>query len=124
MGHQPVLLEPGVVEHQHAEAVTVFQHTLCHLLNEVCAKMQLLGPGIRARAYLPLTGGPARFWFWLSPLPASTAPFHPARSVGFRCHRLGYSRVPGNPCKVSWKSPRHPQRAPPMVVTFLGICVA
>lgn len=46
-GCQSVLLEPVVAENQHAEAVAVVQCALSNLLDDICAQVQLLGPGFR-----------------------------------------------------------------------------
>ena len=61
-GCQSVLLEPVVAENQHAEAAAVVQCALSHLLNDVCAQVQLLGPGFRV-------SGPATTQWWPSPAP-------------------------------------------------------
>ena len=55
-GRQPVLLEPVVAENQHAEAAAAVQRVLCHLLDDVGAQVQLLGPG------LGVSGPPTTRW--------------------------------------------------------------
>lgn len=61
-GCQPVLLEPVIAEHQHAEAVAAVQRALCHLLNYVGTQVQLLGSELRVKS-------PSATPWWPSPAP-------------------------------------------------------
>lgn len=64
---QPVLLEPVIAEHQHAEAVAAVQRALCHLLNYVGTQVQLLGSELRVRS-------PSATHWWPSSAPCPLPP--------------------------------------------------